>query len=150
MFAVPVVLLLAGCSSDAPPAATPEPDPVVIAYSAEGGGGDFVGAGVICDLDKPFTIEGSGVVMEFEPYTADSTDVIEDADGTYVYTGVIEGVKVWGGEAYRVVLDDDGVTPTGIFGWGVGTVSMDGIEASGYGEENYTLMAFDELPAECG
>lgn len=60
-------------------------------YSMEGGGGDFYGTGIICDLGTPWQIEGSGVVMTFMP--ASSTG------GSYSYQGNMGGVAVHGGEA---------------------------------------------------
>ncbi len=109
------------------------------AYSAVGGGGDFQGSGIVCDITKPFTISGSGVTMQFTP-----TGV---AGGTYSYSGSISGFAVSGGESYEVT-SVDGVA-TSIRGYGVGSVETPIGTQSGYGEENYTLTPLEGTPEGC-
>lgn len=108
-------------------------------YFMAGGGGDFYGEGFICDLNSPWSISGSGVVMEFSPSGG--------GGGSYSYSGVMGPAVVYGGEAYEVTYTDGEVT--GIHGWGVGTVEVGGLSSSGGGDEYYTLTPIDR-PADCG
>ena len=108
-------------------------------YFMAGGGGDFYGEGFICDLGTPWSISGSGVVMEFSPSGG--------GGGSYSYSGVMGPATVYGGEAYEVTYTDGEVT--GIHGWGVGTVVVGGMAASGGGDDYYTLTPVPR-PAECG
>ncbi|MDZ4044788.1 MAG: hypothetical protein U1E32_03300 [Rhodoglobus sp.] len=77
--------------------------------------------------------------MTFEPS--------DEKGGTYSYVGEIAGFSLAGGEEYAVEFEDG--VPTGIHGWGQGSVTGGGINQSGYGEEYYSLTVNDEFPAEC-
>lgn len=96
------------------------------AYSAIGGGGDFSGSGTICDITKPFTISGGGVVMSFTPSSA--------AAGTYSYSGSLMGFGVSGSGTYTVAYA--GELATAIEASGPGSVEGAG---SANGTENYRL-----------
>ena len=74
------------------------------AFLAQGGGGEYDGSGIICDLEAPFKISGSGVVNSFQPTSA--------TGGTYSYKGVMSGIQVWGKGTYTVKLDPDGKSGT--------------------------------------
>ena len=78
-------------------------------YSIEGGGGEFHGSGVICDIAKPFTVRGNAnIVVTFTPSG--------DRGGSYSYTGSIAGAALFGSGTYSVVYGGDvpvRVTPGG-------------------------------------
>lgn len=90
------------------------------AYSATGGSsnGQLRGSGNICSFGEPFVLTGSGVTQNFTPSS--------DTGGSYNYSGVIKGIKVYGKGTYTVKADDTGgtltatgpgsvVTPMGVF-----------------------------------
>lgn len=101
-------------------------------FHAVGGADDFVGEGDICDLEKPFTISGGGVVVQFTPSSP--------SGGTYTYGGSLEGFAVSGGGAYTVKLSGDGGTITAS---GEGSVETPMGKMSAGGEEIYTLTPID-------
>ena len=72
-------------------------DTYPLSFAAEGGGGDFKGTGVICDLREPFTISGSGLTLSFVP--SDQTR------GSYTLSGKAAGVTWSGGGTYKVKLN---------------------------------------------
>lgn len=99
------------------------------AYRVSGGGGQFHGSGTICDLEKPFTISGSGVTIQFTPSSAQG--------GSYTYSGNMSGFAVWGGTSYTVSADENGGSMTGT---GNGCVQTPmGTRCRG-GTEKYTLV----------
>lgn len=90
------------------------------AYSATGGSsnGRLKGSGNICSFGEPFVLTGSGVTQNFTPSS--------ETRGSYTYSGVISGIKVYGKGTYTVKADDTGgtltatgpgsvVTPMGVF-----------------------------------
>ena len=99
------------------------------AYRVSGGGGQFHGSGTICDLEKPFTISGSGVTVQFTPSSAQG--------GSYTYSGNMSGFAVWGGTSYTVSADENGGSMTGT-GNGCVRTPM-GTRCRG-GTEKYTLV----------
>jgi len=102
------------------------------AYRVAGGADAFYGTGVICDLEKPFTISGSGVTMQFTPSGAQG--------GSYSYRGNMSGFAVWGGTSYSVSADENGGSMTGA---GTGCVQTPmGTRCRG-GTEEYTLTPTD-------
>ncbi|CAN5365945.1 hypothetical protein BH11ACT3_BH11ACT3_09860 [soil metagenome] len=103
------------------------------AYTATGGGGEFKGTGTICDIDKPFTISGGGLTMEFSP--------TGPTNGTYSYNGSLGGFGVSGGDTYNVVYDGD--IAVSIEAGGVGAINSG---QSAYGTEHYDLAP---LPSGC-
>ena len=107
------------------------------AYHASGGGGAFHGSGTICDLEKPFTISGSGVTMTFTPSSAQG--------GSYSYSGSISGFAVWGGTGYTVSADENGGTMNGS---GVGCVKTPKGTRCANGTEKYTLTPTDPCEQE--
>lgn len=114
-------------------------------YFAEGGGGDLVVRGEICDLAQPFVLTGEGITLTFTPESeAGGTRTYED-DGRYG-GGLIE---LTGEGPYEVIVDAGGV-PIGIVGSGTGTSSS----AAGTFEfpltDEFTLTPLDAKPAECG
>ena len=98
------------------------------AYRVAGGGGQFYGTGTICDLEKPFTISGSGVTMRFTPSSAQG--------GSYSYSGNMSGFAVWGGTSYSVSADENGGSMTGT---GNGCVKTPMGTRCRNGTEQYTL-----------
>lgn len=98
------------------------------AYHVAGGADAFHGTGTICDLEKPFTISGSGVTIQFSPSSAQG--------GTYAYSGSMSGFAVWGGTSYTVSADETGGTMTGS---GVGCVRTPKGTRCRNGTEQYTL-----------
>lgn len=100
------LLVLGACQKDDSAATTaaigvgPAARPVPKAYSAEGGADDFHGAGTICDLSKPFSIGGGGVIVVFTPSSP--------SEGSYSYKGALRGVAVFGAGTYEVKLEPDG------------------------------------------
>jgi len=102
------------------------------AYRVAGGADAFYGTGTICDLEKPFTISGSGVTMTFTPSSAQG--------GSYSYQGSMSGFAVWGGTGYTVSADENGGSMTGS---GTGCVRTPmGTRCKG-GTEQYTLTPTD-------
>jgi len=72
-------------------------DTYPLSFVAEGGGGDFHGEGVICDLREPFTISGTDLTLTFAP-----TDRF---GGSYTLSGGAAGV-IWSGVGtYKVKLN---------------------------------------------
>lgn len=102
------------------------------AYHAAGGGGQFHGSGTICDLEKPFTISGSGVTIKFSPSSA--------SGGSYSYSGNMSGFAVWGGTSYTVSADENGGSMNGS---GVGCVATPKGTFCRGGTEKYTLTPIE-------
>jgi len=73
-------------------------DTYPLSFAAEGGGGEFHGTGVICDLREPFTISGSGLKLSFTPTDAGA--------GSYKLSGNAGGVSWSGNGSYTVALND--------------------------------------------
>lgn len=109
-------------------------------YRAEGGGGEFHGTGVICDIAQPFTISGSGVVATFNPSS--------ERGGSYSYTGNMSGFAVWGHGTYTVSYGDYGETATGIYANGPGSVKTPMGIVSATDSEEYTLTKLPD--GACG
>jgi hypothetical protein len=72
-------------------------DTYPLSFVAEGGGGDFRGSGVICDLREPFTISGSGLTLSFTP--------TDRAGGSYTISGKAGGAAWSGGGQYKIRLN---------------------------------------------
>ena len=72
-------------------------DTYPLAFVAEGGGGDFKGTGVICDLREPFTISGTGLTLSFSPSG--------ETGGSYTLSGKAAGATWSGGGTYKVKLN---------------------------------------------
>jgi hypothetical protein len=107
------------------------------AFLAEGGLDDFHGAGTICDIAAPFTIEGSGNVVKFVPTS--------EKGGNYSYAGNMSGFAVFGNGTYTVKYEGD--VPVGIIGTGKGSVKTPMGVHSNVGTEKYTLSPSN---AACG
>ncbi len=103
-------------------------------YTAQGGLEDFVGTGTICDLSKPFTISGSGVVQMFSPTSEEG--------GTYDYTGSGDGFTMQGSGTYVVTIADDGSGT--IEATGSGSVSTELGVFAAEGTEVYTLTEIEQ------
>jgi hypothetical protein len=71
-----------------------------LSYSIDGGGNFVRGKGTVCSLLKPFTVSGRGTTVKFVPTSA--------IEGTFTYSGVAEGFKVFGHGTYVVTADDTG------------------------------------------
>ena len=72
-------------------------DTYPLSFAAEGGGGDFHGEGVICDLREPFTISGTDLTLTFAPE--------DQFGGSYTLSGGAAGV-IWSGVGtYKVKLN---------------------------------------------
>ncbi|UZK65358.1 hypothetical protein [Sphingomonas sp. M1-B02] len=108
------------------------------AYSITGGAGDFEGSGTICDLAKPFTVEGSGVKVTFTPSSAQG--------GSYRYSGSISGFRLSGTGTYTVQYD--GEVATGVVATGPGSVGTSAGMVRGAGDEQYELSPVHN--ANCG
>jgi hypothetical protein len=113
-------------------------------YFAEGGGGEIVVSGEICDLVRPFVLTGGGVTLSFFPENeAGGTRVYED-DGSFG-----GGLVVLTGEGpYSVSFDEAGVA-TGIVGAGTGTSSSIAGEFTFPLNDVFTLTPLDTPPANC-
>ena len=98
-------------------------------YTIEGGADEFHGTGVVCDLARPFTVEGSGVVVSFTPSSSQG--------GSYSYKGSMGGFAVWGEGSYTVRFD--GEVATAIDATGPGSVKTPRGVVSNTGTETYTL-----------
>lgn len=98
-------------------------------FSIEGGADSFHGTGTICDIGKPFTVTGSGVVVKFTPTS--------DKGGTYDYSGNMSGFAVFGKGTYTVSYQGD--TPVGIIATGPGSVKTPMGVQTNTGTEKYTL-----------
>lgn len=98
-------------------------------YSIEGGADEFHGTGTICDLNRPFTVEGSGNVVKFTPSSA--------RGGSYSYSGNMSGFAVWGQGSYTVQYQGD--VAVGITASGPGSVKTPAGVVSSNGTEKYTL-----------
>lgn len=104
------------------------------AFSASGGGGEWIASGTICGLEEPFVLDGSGLTA-----TATPTDA---QGGTYILTGNAGGVPWDGSGAYTVVLADDQQS---------GTMTLDGVNTvhsplgdySAEGVATFALTAID-------
>ena len=72
-------------------------DTYPLSFVAEGGGGDFKGTGVICDLREPFTISGTGLTLSFTPSG--------ETGGSYTLSGKAAGATWSGGGTYKVKLN---------------------------------------------
>jgi hypothetical protein len=72
-------------------------DTYPLSFVAEGGGGDFHGEGVICDLREPFTISGTGLTLSFTPSGITT--------GSYTISGKAAGATWSGGGTYQVKLN---------------------------------------------
>jgi hypothetical protein len=103
-------------------------------YSISGGAGDFSGTGTICDITQPWTVSGNGITVTFTPSSA--------YGGTYAYSGSVSGFAASGSGEF-VVTYADGIAVS-IQAGGEGSVSGEGGEASGSGDENYTLTLLSE------
>jgi hypothetical protein len=99
------------------------------AFDAEGGADEFHGMGVICDIAAPFSIGGSGVMVEFTPTSK--------MGGSYSYTGAAAGVTLFGKGTYTVSYQGD--QPTGIAASGVGSIKSPLGVFSNSGSEKYQL-----------
>ncbi|TFH33818.1 MAG: hypothetical protein E4G99_10775 [Anaerolineales bacterium] len=99
-------------------------------YSISGGAGDFSGTGTICDIEQPWTVTGSGVTVTFTPSSANG--------GTYSYSGSMSGFAVSGTGQYAVTYADG--LAVSIQAGGEGSAG----EATGSGDENYTLTFLSE------
>jgi hypothetical protein len=75
-------------------------DTYPLSFAAEGGGGDFRGTGVICDLREPFTISGTGLTLSFTPS--------DRSGGSYTISGNAGGASWSGGGKYRIRLNPAG------------------------------------------
>lgn len=99
-------------------------------YSIEGGGGEFRGSGVICDITKPFTVRGNAnIVVNFTPSG--------DRGGSYSYTGSIAGAALFGSGTYAVVYDGD--IPVRVTAGGPGSARGRGGTFTRSDSESYTL-----------
>lgn len=113
-------------------------------YFAEGGGGDIIVSGEICDLVRPFVLTGGGVTLSFFPEDeAGGTRVYED-DGSFG-----GGFVVLAGEGPYVVSFDDAGVATSIVGSGTGTSSSIAGEFSFPLNDVFTLTPLDTPPASC-
>lgn len=108
------------------------------AYDIEGGADEFHGTGRICDLAKPFTVEGSGVTVRFTPSSAQG--------GSYSYTGSISGFRLSGKGTYTVQYN--GEIATGIVATGPGSVGTSAGRVSGTGDEHYELTPIHNTNCE--
>lgn len=99
-------------------------------YLIEGGGGEFRGSGVICDITMPFTVRGNAnIVVNFTPSG--------DRGGSYSYTGSIAGAALFGSGTYAVVYDGD--IPVRVTAGGPGSARGKGGTFTRSDSENYTL-----------
>lgn len=98
-------------------------------YSIDGGADEFHGTGLVCDLARPFTVEGGGVVVSFTPSSVQG--------GSYTYKGSMGGFAVWGEGSYTVRFD--GEVATAIVATGPGNVKTPRGVVSNTGTETYTL-----------
>jgi len=98
-------------------------------YRIEGGADEFSGTGTVCDLARPFTVQGSGVVVSFVPASAQS--------GSYKYKGTMSGFPVWGEGRYTVQYAGD--QPVGISASGPGSVKTPMGVVSRSGAEKYAV-----------
>lgn len=98
------------------------------AYGIAGGAGEFHGTGVICDLNEPFEVTGSGVVVSFSPSGG--------TGGSYSYKGTMSGFGVHGTGTYTVSATEGGGTLTAT---GPGTVVTPMGSRSAVDSEHYTL-----------
>lgn len=100
-------------------------------YLIEGGGGEFRGTGVVCDLTQPFTVKGNAnIVVKFAPSS--------DRGGSYSYTGQIAGSRLFGQGSYTVRYD--GHRPVGINASGSGSATSPYGTFTNSGSERYTLQ----------
>jgi hypothetical protein len=102
---------------------------VARAYRMEGGGGEFHGSGVVCNLEQQFFVEGSGITVRFEPSSG--------TGGRYSYSGNMSGFSVYGHGTY--VVNTDGETATGIIATGPGSVKTPMGVQTAVDTEKYTL-----------
>lgn len=108
-------------------------------YQIEGGGGEFRGTGVICDLTRPFTVKGNAnIVVTFTPAS--------ERGGSYSYTGQIAGSRLFGKGAYTVRYDGD--RPVGINASGAGSATSPYGTFTNSGSESYVLQ--HTYGQECG
>ena len=98
-------------------------------YRIEGGADEFSGTGTVCDLARPFTVQGSGVVVSFVPASAQG--------GSYKYKGTMSGFPVWGEGRYTVQYAGD--QPVGISASGPGSVKTPMGVVSRSGAEKYAV-----------
>lgn len=98
-------------------------------YHIEGGADEFHGTGTVCDLARPFAVQGSGVVVSFVPASAQG--------GSYSYKGAMSGLPVWGEGRYTVQYAGD--QPAGISASGPGSVKTPMGVVSRNGTEKYTV-----------
>lgn len=99
-------------------------------YSIEGGGGEFRGSGVICDITKPFTVRGNAnIVVNFTPSG--------DRGGSYSYTGSIAGAALFGSGTYSVLYE--GGVPVQVTAGGPGSARGRGGTFTRSDGERYTL-----------
>jgi hypothetical protein len=104
------------------------------AYRMEGGAGDFHGVGQVCDLEQQFFVEGGGNTVRFEPSSA--------AGGSYSYSGVMSGFRVYGHGTYTVKYRDE--VAVGITAKGPGSVVSPAGTHSGEGTEEYQLTPLQD------
>lgn len=90
------------------------------AYRAEGTNGDVTASGIVCDLDQPFELSGTGTVTKFSPQNASGGTFSYRDDGTYG-EGLID---LAASGSYSVALDADGASGT-ITTEGTGTTGFD-------------------------
>ena len=99
-------------------------------YLIEGGGGEFRGTGIICNLNKPFTVRGNAnIVVKFTP--------ANERGGSYTYTGSMPKVELFGGGTYSVLYE--GPTPVRVTAGGPGSARGRGRTFTRSGSEIYTL-----------
>ena len=99
-------------------------------YLIEGGGGEFRGSGIICDITKPFTVRGNAnIVVRFTPSG--------DRGGSYSYTGSIAGAALFGNGTYSVLYE--GGVPVRVTAGGPGSARGRGGTFTRSDGESYTL-----------
>jgi hypothetical protein len=104
------------------------------AFSATGGGGEWVATGTICSLQQPFVVEGSGLTATATP--------ADDLGGVYILTGDAGGVAWDGSGTYTVMLADDKRSGTMTLE-GVNTIHSPIGDFSDAAVATFTLTAID-------
>ena len=104
------------------------------AFSASGGGGEWVASGAICSLDAPFELSGSGLTATATPSG--------NGGGNYTLGGGAGGVPWDGSGTYTVSLAADGQSGTMTL-QGVNTIHSPLGDYSDAGVATFTLTAVD-------